>query len=184
MDRHADSIPPDEAVWRERFARGTNEQASDALDYFWTAYSPRVNARFDWLLDDFHLREDAVVIAFHKAFKSRKRFDPSREFWPWISKIAHNVCIDVLRKLPIEAIADQTDVPCRSTDDTAIVRDYMQAWRSQLTATEKVHVDALRNGIRIVEIAESEGTRAWTARTHIRNAEIKLRQFITGVNNA
>ena len=65
--------------------------------------------------------EDAAQEAFLRAFKSIKRYDPSRKFSTWVLSIASHYCIDQIRKrrytlisldgLPYLEISDQKPGP-------------------------------------------------------------------------
>lgn len=44
------------------------------------------------------IAEDLVQDVFEKAFAHRSRYDPAREFWPWLASIAARVCIDAHRR--------------------------------------------------------------------------------------
>ncbi len=52
------------------------------------------------------LAADLAQETFIKAFLAIDQFDPSKKFSPWIYRIAHNLCVDFLRKkrLPTEAM--------------------------------------------------------------------------------
>ena len=47
---------------------------------------------------DRQLVEDIVHDVFEKAFAGRSRYDPRREFWPWLASIAARACIDARRR--------------------------------------------------------------------------------------
>ena len=51
------------------------------------------------LLRDVHAAEDATALAFERAYRKRRRFDPSRGSGrAWIFGIARNAALDELRK--------------------------------------------------------------------------------------
>jgi len=55
--------------------------------------------------------------AFVNAFRNLERFDPSRPFYPWISRILRNLCVDHLRRerpgrqLSYEQLLEERHVP-------------------------------------------------------------------------
>lgn len=57
--------------------------------------------------------EDAAQEAFVRGFRSLDGFDRQRPFGPWLRQIATNVCYDLLRQRPSEAIPllDEQDWP-------------------------------------------------------------------------
>lgn len=58
------------------------------------------------LISDPELAQDLAQETFIKAFFSLDSFDESKKFSPWLYRIAHNLCVDYLRKkrLPTEAM--------------------------------------------------------------------------------
>ncbi|MCP4229755.1 MAG: sigma-70 family RNA polymerase sigma factor [bacterium] len=71
------------------------------------------------------LAADLAQETFIKAFLSIDKFDESKKFSPWIYRIAHNLCVDYLRKkrLPTEAMhyegTDGDEVLVDIADSTA-----------------------------------------------------------------
>lgn len=89
-------------------AHMTDEDIAAAVqrgDTFWFAvlverYEPKITryaARFLAGFDPDRL-QDVVQDVFTKAFMNMKDFDASRAFSPWIYRIAHNECVNVLKK--------------------------------------------------------------------------------------
>jgi RNA polymerase sigma-70 factor (ECF subfamily) len=71
------------------------------------------------------LAADLAQETFIKAFLSIDSFDETKRFSPWLYRIAHNLCVDYLRKkrLPTEALhyesADGEEVQVDIADRTA-----------------------------------------------------------------
>lgn len=64
--------------------------------------------------------EDLAQEVFFKVYKSLRKFDQKRNFSTWIYTIAHNQCIDYLRKKRLQAVS--LDVPLFPSDDGREVR--------------------------------------------------------------
>ncbi len=85
-----------------RAKRGEEAAFSALLDSFNTAilnYCHRLVGSRD-------LAADLAQETFIKAFLSIDKFDDTKKFSPWVYRIAHNLCVDYLRKkrLPTEAM--------------------------------------------------------------------------------
>jgi RNA polymerase sigma-70 factor (ECF subfamily) len=50
--------------------------------------------------------EDVVQEALFEAYRNLDKFDDSRPLKPWLFRIAHNRCIDLLRKRVVRAEAE------------------------------------------------------------------------------
>jgi RNA polymerase sigma-70 factor, ECF subfamily len=61
---------------------------------------------------------DITQEAFIKAWKSLKRFDPSRKFRPWMYRIARNASLDHLKKKKLVFFADLDDAGEETTAET------------------------------------------------------------------
>lgn len=54
--------------------------------------------------------EDIVQEALFQAYRKLERFDDSRPLAPWLFRIAHNQCIDFLRRREVRGVADTAAV--------------------------------------------------------------------------
>ena len=54
--------------------------------------------------------EDIVQEALFQAYRKLETFDDSRPLAPWLFRIAHNQCIDFLRRREVRGVADTTAV--------------------------------------------------------------------------
>jgi len=68
-----------------------------AFEILYKDYYVRVFGLCRKLLISQQLAEDATQETFMRAYKSFAKFDNDQPFWQWISTIANNHCIDVLR---------------------------------------------------------------------------------------
>ena len=50
------------------------------------------------ILCDYHEAQDAVQIAFIKAYQKRASFDSSKSISAWLYRIGYNTCVDIIRK--------------------------------------------------------------------------------------
>ncbi len=62
---------------------------------------------------DYDEARDMAQDAFLRIYQELRSFDPSRRFFPWMYRVAHNTCINALHKKPkpmadIDEIADFT----------------------------------------------------------------------------
>ncbi len=62
--------------------------------------------------------DDAAQETFIKVWKNRKRYDPRRDFKPWIFAIARNAVFDIMRKK-----RDQTFSSLNAADDDETIGD-------------------------------------------------------------
>ncbi len=69
-----------------------------AFDILYREYYVRVFGLCRLLLNSATLAEDATQEAFMRVYRNFNRYDSSKPFWQWISSIASNHCIDMLRQ--------------------------------------------------------------------------------------
>lgn len=86
-----------------RRARNGEEAAFSAL---LDSYNTAILNYCHRLIGNRDLALDLAQETFIKAFLSIDKFDENKKFSPWIYRIAHNLCVDYLRKkrLPTEAM--------------------------------------------------------------------------------
>src|SRR5215813_2159478 len=66
--------------------------------------------------------EDVVQEALFEAYRKLDQFDESRPLRPWLFGIAHNRCIDFLRKREVRAAAEQTAVTPEAVESAGPAR--------------------------------------------------------------
>jgi RNA polymerase sigma-70 factor (ECF subfamily) len=132
--------------------------------------------------------KDAVQETFLRLYRHLKRYDESKNFSGWVSRITVNVCRDQLRRRKsariFEPLADDDQNASHdvAADDDLIRRDEVALLGraiDQLPPKERMAV-ILRDleGMRTAEVAEALGTSVITVRVQISRARIKLRKFI------
>ena len=137
------------------------------------------------LLRDAHAAEDATALAFERAYRKRRRYDPDRGSGrAWVFGIARNAALDELRrrKRRVSLSAEPEDVaaePAADGAETAIRRAAIRLAMAQLDARDRELV-ALRffGGLSHAEIGEVLGISAANAGTRLHRAIEKLRRSV------
>jgi len=73
--------------------------------------------------------EDLIQITWLKLHKSRKAFDPTRRFAPWVFRLARNVLIDRYRQNDVELDEsdwEQTEASTLSTESVVSLREDLE----------------------------------------------------------
>jgi RNA polymerase sigma-70 factor (ECF subfamily) len=90
-----------------RCRAGDNAAFGGVLD----AYQDRIYSFALRLLKDPAAAEEAAQAAFVKAFCALRSYDPAQPFAPWLFRIAHNACMDVLRSRGRTVSMNHEDFP-------------------------------------------------------------------------
>ena len=104
-------------------------QAGDrrAFDEFYTHYHRRLHRFCIQRLGDSHDSEDVVQETFVRAWRALPTFAGERRFYPWLTVIAANLCVDTLRRrsrqTPVEASRLQAEDPGTYETEDAILQD-------------------------------------------------------------
>lgn len=91
------------------------------FDELYRTYGPRIRSLAVSRITDHHLAEDVVQETLFRVYRYQSKLDPSRPLWPWLSRIAANVCVDVLRgtRSPSEELHPQFEELDRSSPDSS-----------------------------------------------------------------
>ncbi len=145
------------------------------------------------MLGDRELAEDAVQEIFWRVWKRAASFDRSRAFAPWLFGIAHNYCIDELRRRRVRpqqvfeddehpilgAIPDELDV-----GEAAVLTDQRRIVLEALDQLPEEQRQALLlayfGGLTQQEIAQKLGNPLGTVKTRMRLGLQKLRALLQG----
>lgn len=135
------------------------------------------------LLRDEHAAEDVTALAFERAYRRRRRFDPRRGSGrAWVFGIARNAALDELRKRRRTASleADPEDIASAAPDEgaeLALRRTALRTAMGHLDLRERELI-ALRffAGLGHAEIAAVLGISASNAGTRLHRAVDKLRR--------
>jgi RNA polymerase sigma-70 factor (ECF subfamily) len=160
-------------------------QAEPALpfDDLYRSCRDDVYAYVAGLLRDQHAAEDVTALAFERAYRRRRRFDPRRGSGrAWVFAIARNAALDELRRRrrTTGLEADPEDVEAAAPDDgaeLALRRAVLRAALDRLDMRERELV-TLRffAGLGHAEIAAVLGISASNAGTRLHRAVEKLRR--------
>lgn len=135
------------------------------------------------LLHDAHAAEDVTALAFERAYRRRRRFDPRRGSGrAWVFAIARNAALDELRRRRRTAglEADPEDVDAAAPDEDAELALRRTALRTAMRRLDPRDREliALRffSGLGHTEIAAVLGISASNAGTRLHRAMDKLRR--------
>jgi RNA polymerase sigma factor (sigma-70 family) len=137
------------------------------------------------LLRDVHAAEDATAIAFERAYRKRRRFDPERGSGrAWVFGIARNAALDELRKRKRTAGLYTDPADAQTLTGTAGAGDELGERRATLRQAMSQLGDRDRELIALrffadlshAEIAQVLGISATNAATRLHRAIDKLRR--------
>ena len=145
------------------------------------------------MLGDRGLAEDAVQEIFWRVWKRAASFDRSRAFAPWLFGIAHNYCIDELRRRrvrPQQVFEDDehpilSDIPDElDVGEAAVLTDQRRIVLEALDQLPEEQRQALLlayfGGLTQQEIAQKLGNPLGTVKTRMRLGLQKLRALLQG----
>jgi len=82
----------------ERFALGDLE----AFETLFRQFQGQVHRWVVRIVRDPGAAEDLTIETFWRVYRARARFDPARDFGAWARRIACNVALDHLKRVPRE----------------------------------------------------------------------------------
>lgn len=187
QQRPADAVSDTQLI--EAVARGDRH----AFETLYDRYSPAVFGLALKTLREREAAEEAVQEVFWRVWQRAKSFDPGRSFAPWLFGIAHNYCIDELRRRRarpqpvyeddehpvLSSIAEPTDVAeaALSSEQRRIVLGALQ----QLPVEQRQALElAYFGGLTQQEIATRLGNPLGTIKTRMRLGLQKLRSILQG----
>jgi RNA polymerase sigma-70 factor, ECF subfamily len=153
-----------------------------ALDFdaLYRAARDDVFAYVATLLHDRGAAEDVTALAFERAFRKRKSFDPARGSQrAWLFGIARNAALDELRRLKRTAPLDAEPVAPEDDLDRALRRAVVRTALAELPARDRELI-ALKfhAGLDNSELAEVLGVSVSNAGTRLHRALTKLREIL------
>ena len=164
-----------------------------AFESLYDRYSAAVFGVALKMLGDREVAEDAVQEIFWRVWRRLASFDRSRAFAPWLFGIAHNYCIDELRRRKVRPqpvyeddvhpilsdIPDDVDV-----GEAAALADQRRILREALDQLPEEQRQALLlayyGGLTQQEIAARLGNPLGTVKTRMRLGLQKLRALLQG----
>ncbi len=167
---------------------GTLDQARSgdlqAFDRLITWFGPAVLRTARALLGNREDARDAAQEVFFRVYRHLARFDPRRDFAPWLHRVAVNVCRDAYRKrtrlptVPLDELDSGIPASLGDQDADADARERQRIVRRALGTLSVREREAivLRDveGISTAEVARVLGCREVTVRTHLSRGRLKL----------
>lgn len=183
----------DEAVRDEQLIGAVAQGDRRAFETLYDRYAPVVFGLALKMLGDRQVAEEAVQEIFWRIWQRAKSFDRSRPFAPWLFGIAHNYCIDELRRRRarpqpvyedddhpvLSSIADDADVSeaaLQSEQRRVVVNALRELPAEQRQALELAYF----GGLTQQEIATRLGNPLGTIKTRMRLGLQKLRTILQG----
>ncbi len=164
-----------------------------AFESLYDRYSAAVFGVALKMLGDREVAEDAVQEIFWRVWRRLASFDRSRAFAPWLFGIAHNYCIDELRRRKVrpQPVYEDDDHPILSdipddvdVGEAAALADQRRILRDALDQLPEEQRQALLlayyGGLTQQEIAARLGNPLGTVKTRMRLGLQKLRALLQG----
>ncbi|GAC1353484.1 MAG: sigma-70 family RNA polymerase sigma factor [Herpetosiphon sp.] len=164
-----------------------------AFDALYERYAPAVFGLTLKILRERESAEEAVQEIFWRVWKRSGSFERGRAFAPWLFGIAHNYCIDELRRRKVrpQPVYEDDDHPVLSdipdpTDvgNDAILNEQRETVRAALdqlpTEQRQALLLAYFGGLTQQEIAAQLGNPLGTVKTRMRLGLQKLRILLQG----
>jgi RNA polymerase sigma-70 factor, ECF subfamily len=168
-------------------AREAPAEADLAFDRLYRSSRDDVYAYVASLLHDGPAAEEVTATAFERAYRKRKKFDPSKgEPRAWLFGIARNAALDELRRRgrQAELAAEPADLDSPTVDSGAERSEQRLALRDALAQLEprERELVALKffAGLGNAEIASVLGISESNAGTRLHRAVTKLREALDG----
>jgi RNA polymerase sigma-70 factor, ECF subfamily len=168
-------------------AREAPAEADVAFDQLYRSSRDDVYAYVASLLRDGPAAEEVTATAFERAYRKRRRFDPSKgEPRAWLFGIARNAALDELRRRgrQAELAAEPADLDAATAEASAEHSERRLALRAGLAqlAPRERELIALKffAGLGNAEIASVVGISESNAGTRLHRAVTKLREVLDG----
>ena len=164
-----------------------------AFELLYDRYAATVFGVAMKMLADRDAAEDAVQEIFWRVWRRAGSFDHSRAFAPWLFGIAHNYCIDELRRRKVrpQPVYEDDEHPVLSdipddvdVGEAAVLADQRAIVRAALDRLPEEQRQALLlayfGGLTQQEIAARLGNPLGTVKTRMRLGLLKLRALLQG----
>jgi RNA polymerase sigma-70 factor (ECF subfamily) len=182
---------PDETVRDEQLIVQVARGDRRAFEALYDRYAASVFGLALRILGNREQAEEAVQEIFWRVWQRAQSFDPARSFAPWLFGIAHNYCIDELRRRRVRpqsvyeddehpilsSIPDETDV-----GEAALLGEQRRVVLDALQELPKEQRQALElayfGGLTQQEVADRLGSPLGTVKTRMRLGLQKLRAIL------
>jgi RNA polymerase sigma-70 factor (ECF subfamily) len=176
-----DTERDDELALLERVRAGDREAFGQLVDH----HLPRALSVAMRLLRHRQDAEDLVQDAFLAALQHIDRFDPSRPFWPWFSRIMVNRGFDLTAARSVrssspltDALADARPSPAELAERSELTERFEDALAS-LPARRRLVVQLYEvDGFSVAEIARLLDSAPATIRWHLHVSRRQLRKAL------
>ena len=182
---------PEEEIGDGQLIEGVARGDRQAFEMLYERYAPAVFGLGLKMLGDREVAEEAVQEIFWRIWQRAKSFDRNRAFAPWLFGIAHNYCIDELRRRRArpQSVYEDDEHPILSgiADDTDVSAEALQSEQRRIVAealrelpTEQRQALELAyfGGLTQQEIAVRLGNPLGTIKTRMRLGLQKLRTIL------
>ena len=177
----------------ERLVARVVEGDRGAFEMLYDRYASTVFGLALKMLGDREVAEDAVQEIFWRVWRRLGSFDRSRAFAPWLFGIAHNYCIDELRRRKVrpQSVYEDDENPILSeivheadVGESALLAEQGRLVRSALEQLPEEQRQTLLlayfGGLTQQEIAAKLGNPLGTVKTRMRLGLQKLRAVLQG----
>jgi RNA polymerase sigma-70 factor (ECF subfamily) len=126
---------------------------------------------------------DVSQMAFIRAYRNLRRYDPARPFFPWFYRILRNICLDHLKRASHSCEIPLEDIAILGTTDRDLELRQM-LWRAmeQLPVEQREAIMLYYfQGMSYKEVAEVLGRPIGTVMSSLHYAKRKLRAVISGL---
>jgi RNA polymerase sigma-70 factor (ECF subfamily) len=175
------------AIWDEQLIAAVAQGDYCAFERLYDQYAPMVFGLALKMLHDHEAAAEAVQEVFWRVWQRAGSFDCNRSFAPWLFRIAHNYCIDELRRwrMQPQLIYEDDEHPLLSVmpTDTDVGEMVLQAERRRIVvqALQQLPIEQRQalelgyfRGLTQQEIADYLGDPLGTVKTRMRLGLQKL----------
>lgn len=159
-----------EKEWVERSRRGDEEAFAELV----ALYRPRIYQECFGILREKTLAEDVTQESFIRAYNHLGNFQGRSSFYTWLWRIAHNACIDVLKKQrPHSEIHEEQIAGKKESSKEDLIALLPLLPRKHARVFELFYIKELSQK----EIATSLSLPYGTVRSRLHYARKKIRRF-------
>jgi RNA polymerase sigma-70 factor (ECF subfamily) len=181
----------DKAVAEQRLLESVRRGDRDAFGTLVQGYLPRALSLATRILRNREDAEDLVQDAFLSALKHIDTFEPSRPFWPWLSRIIVNRGFDMTAARTIrstemlgEDVADRSSSPANDAERSDLLA-HVKLAMSALPPRRRLVVELFElEGFSVAEISEMIESTPATVRWHLHIARRQLRHALAHIRGA